>query len=207
MLFDAHRPVSFREVRTRPDRIGEVVASERSAVEDCANRNAGLAGWALHRSLDGQRVVLVEAWEDEGLFSEDHDARRDAGLYRLAGSGGLVPTPVGDNAEGVIIIDLFSVWRPLLRPIAAFNLKNGEAFNREPGCISTSVFRGVTTAGIATYARWRTVEDFTAAFARQTGRSATSIDDVNRAAALMTLGLIRPDYHAYELVASGGDAD
>lgn len=206
MLFDAHRPVSFREVRTRPDRIGEVVATERSAVEDRANRNAALAGWALHRSLDAQRIVVVEAWQDERAF-KDRDACQSTALYLLVGAGGLVPTPVGDSAAGVIIIDLFPVWRPLLRAVAAFNLKNGEAFNRAPGCISTSVLRGVTTAGIATYARWRTVEDFTAAFARQTGRSATSIDDVNRAAARMTLGLIRPDYHAYELVASGGDAD
>jgi hypothetical protein len=35
-----------------------------------------------------------------------------------------------------------------------------------------------------------------------TRKPARSADDVNHAAASMTSGLIRPDYHAYELVAS-----
>jgi heme-degrading monooxygenase HmoA len=109
-------------------------------------------------------------------------------------------TPVDDPGAGVIVIDTFAVWRPLLGPVSSFNIRNGEAFNRSPGCISTTVLRGVGVGSIATYARWRSVADFAAAFSTATGKPAQSADDVNRAAARMTFGFIRPDHHSYELV-------
>ncbi len=60
-----------------------------------------------------------------------------------------------------------------------------------------------TPGRIATYARWRTTGDFLAAFSAIRGTVVTSTDDVNRATAAMTHGLLRTDYHTYDLL----DAD
>lgn len=207
MLFEHAQPHAFRELRVGSDQAAASTKVALAAVDRRAARSPGLQAWAVHRSAEGGRVVVVERWRDMQAFLADADAGAPgAALYAWAGTGGLSPTPVADPDAGVIVIDLFPVWRPLVRPVAAFNLRNGEAFNREPGCISTTVFRGLTVGGIATYARWRSTADFAAAFARITGKSATTTDDVNAAARRMTRGLIRPDYHAYHLVAIGGDA-
>jgi hypothetical protein len=124
-------------------------------------------------------------------------------LYRRTATNGVDPTPVTDPTAGVILIDSFRVWRPLVRPVSAVTVRNGRAFQRAPGCFSTTVRRSTTSGRIATYARWRTTEDFLAAFTAVQGVAVDSTDDVNRAAAAMTRGPLRTDYHTYELV----DAD
>jgi heme-degrading monooxygenase HmoA len=148
----------------------------------------------------------VEAWADEAAFRSDPDAAEPgAGLYTWKATGGVEPTPVDDLDGAVIIIDLFRIWRPVVGPVSAFNIRNSEAFNRQPGCISTTVFRGIGTGAIATYARWRSVEDFAAAFSKLTNRRAADTDGVNYEAKRMTFGMIRPDYHSYELITLSAD--
>ncbi|MGO9134686.1 MAG: hypothetical protein ACLP8A_11670 [Methylovirgula sp.] len=159
----------------------------------------------VHVAQDRTRVMIVEAWRDALAYRADPDARAPgSALCAWVATGGAEPTPVDDLGAGVIVIDLFAVWRPLVGPISKFTVRNGEAFNREPGCISTTVLRGIGNGSIATYARWRSAEAFASAFAEITGRAARTPDDVNVAAAKMTLGLIRPDYHAYDLVVFKG---
>lgn len=206
MLFDRRRPHVFRERRVTPGEAEVISRAEVAAAEQRAARG-GPEAFAVHLAHDRTRVVTVEAWRsaDDCRHAPDTPDGSVA-VYEWAATGGLEPTPVADDSAGVIIVDLFRVWRPLIRPVAAFNIRNGEAFNRQPGCISTTVLRSSATGGIATYARWRSVGDFAAAFSALTGRKARTADDVNRAAASMTLGLIRPDYHSYELVAVSGDA-
>jgi heme-degrading monooxygenase HmoA len=184
-----------------PATIDRQMEGARAALEARAARSSALEAFALHCAHDGTRIVTIEAWRDAAAFHRDHDAADPtAALYAWAATGGRNPTPVDDPGAGVIVIDTFAVWRPLLGPVSSFNIRNGEAFNRSPGCISTTVLRGVGVGSIATYARWRSVADFAAAFSTATGKPAQSADDVNRAAARMTFGFIRPDYHSYELV-------
>ena len=207
MLFDRERPHAFREIRVTPGRAASVAAAERDAAVRRGARSAACQAWAVHVATDGSRVVAVEAWHDVRAFRRDTDADRSgAALFAWVGTGGLEPTPVSDAKAGAIVIDLFSVWRPLAGPVSAFNVRNGEAFNRQPGCVSTTVLRGLTAGRIATYARWRSEADFLAAFTTIMGTPVGSLGDINRAAARKTLGMIRPDYHAYELFATGGDA-
>ena len=210
MLLDRHRPHVFRERRFAPDDAEAVAAAEVRRVRERASAYRGLISYAVHRAQDRTSVVTVEAWTDKdavrSIRAGAEDAGTSEGVYAWVGTGGREPTPVDDSDAGAIVIDLFSVWRPLVRPVSAFNVRNGRAFNEQPGCISTSVFRDTATGRIATYARWRTVEDFTAAFAKVTGRPAATPQDVNRAAARMTFGMIRPDYRAHDLIAFSGDA-
>ena len=210
MLFDRHRPHVFRERRLAPDDVEAVAAAEIRRARDRGAAHPGLTSYAVHLSQDRTAVVTVEAWTGTDAVQTEVAGSRDPGtsegVYAWVGTGGREPTPVDDPDAGAIVIDLFSVWRPLVRPVSLFNVRNGRAFNEQPGCISTSVFRDVAAGRIATYARWRTVEDFTAAFARVTGRPAATPEDVNGAAARMTFGLIRPDYHTHDLIAFSGDA-
>ncbi len=207
MLFDRHRPHAFREFRGDPSEIDAIAQAQQSALEERAARCDALESYALHLALDRTRVIAVEAWRDAEAYHRDLDAKNQGtGLYTWAGTGGREPTPVEDDSAGFIVIDIFPVWRPLVRPVSAFNLKNGETFNRQPGCISTTVLRGAGVGSIATYARWRTLEDFFAAFEVSTKKKVASTDDINEAAARMTFGFIRPDYHAYDLIAFKGDA-
>lgn len=202
MLFDRNRPHAFRVLATNPARVGETVAATERTLKARADRCDALQAYALHRAHDDMRIVAVEAWRDEAAYRAHPDAQdKHAMLYTWAATGGREPTPVDDAGAGVIVIDTFQVWRPLLGPVSRFNIRNGEAFNRAPGCISTTVLRGLGVGSIATYARWRSVEDFAAAFSQSTGKLARTTDDINRTAARMTLGLIHPDYHSYELIA------
>jgi len=206
MLLDQVRPHAFREYRVAPEQAETAAQRQRDKVVARSRRAAALEAWAVHLAKDLTRVVVVEAWRDAESFRRDPDAREPgAALYAWAGTGGREPTPVEDAHAGVIVIDIFAVWRPLVRPVSAFNLRNGEAFNRQPGCISTTVLRGVGTGRIATYARWRTIDDFLAAFRAVTGKPVASADDINAAAVSMSFGIVRPDYHAYDLFAFKGD--
>ncbi|TFL16564.1 hypothetical protein [Jannaschia formosa] len=206
MLFDRHRPHAFRERRVEPAAAQAVAAAEEAAVLRRATRAPGLRAWAVHLAHDRMRVVTVEAWNSADAFRQDPDAREPGvGLFAWVATGGRKPTPVDDPEAGVIVIDTFPVWRPLVRPVSLFNARNGEGFNRQPGCVSTTVMRGLGVGRIATYARWRTVADFTAAFTATTGHPVDSTDAINEAAARMTAGLIRTDYHAYDLVAFQGE--
>ncbi|MGL5850398.1 MAG: antibiotic biosynthesis monooxygenase [Phycicoccus sp.] len=180
-----------------------VAAAHRQAAAD------GCLGWTVHLAHDRTRVVTVEAWRDRAAFQRGavtgreaavDGVRPDLALYRHAGTGGVDPTPVGDPASGVTVIDVFRVWRPLIRPVSAFNRRNGKAFDRDPACVSTSVLRGVTAGRIATYARWRSTEDFLRVFSATQGHPVQSTDEVNATAARISRGLIRTDYHAYDVV-------
>jgi quinol monooxygenase YgiN len=202
MLLDRVRPHAFRVQSVTPTSMDAALDHAMQTLLARAQRSAGLQGYALHRAQDSKRIVTIEAWSDEAAFRADKDANDlQAALYAWAATGGCDPTPVEDTSAGVIIIDTFNVWRPFVRPVSWFNIRNGEAFNRAPGCISTTVLRGIGAGSIATYARWRSVEDFAAAFSTSTGKAASSADEVNRAAARMTMGFVRPDYHSYDLVA------
>lgn len=204
-MLDHRRPHAFREQRVSPGAAGSGSAAAVISAKARAARHSGLAAYAVHLSHDRTRVMTVEAWRNVDAYRTDCDADLPgSGLFSWAATGGIDPTPVDDPGAGVIIIDLFSVWRPLLRPVSAFNIRNGAAFNREPGCLSTTVLRGIGTGAIATYARWSSVEAFAAAFSKITRRHAADADGVNRAAARMTFGLIRPDYHSYDLIACEG---
>jgi quinol monooxygenase YgiN len=206
MLFDRIRPHAFREVHVTAATASFEAQRQRDALMARAARKSGLENWALHLSIDKQRIIIVEAWRNTAAYWADPDAsQRHSVLYTWAGTGGIEPTPVNDPNAGVIIIDIVRVWRPLLRPVTAITLRNGEAFNREPGCISTIVLRGKNAGRLATYARWRSESDFFAAFTKQTGKPVASCGNINAAAARMTFGFIKPDYHAYELVSCDGD--
>jgi heme-degrading monooxygenase HmoA len=203
MLFDRRRPHVFREFRVTSSTINITAKTQLAAIERRFARHSGMEEWALHASKNGLRVIIVEAWRNAADFWSDPDSKEPGtALFDWIGTGGQEPTPVTAPNAGVIVIDMFNVWRPLVRPVSAFNLKNGDAFNREPGCISTTVLRGNGVGRIATYARWRSEADFFAAFTKQTGKPVASTDDINAAAARMTFGFIRPDYHSYDLIAS-----
>ncbi|MGF1662860.1 MAG: antibiotic biosynthesis monooxygenase family protein [Kineosporiaceae bacterium] len=209
MLLAHARPHVVRQYETLPDAAPGVATAAVGHARDLQDRDVGCLAWAVHLSHDGRRVVTVETWKDEATFrrasrsaasDRSTPSPTDVQLYRWVGGDGVQPTPVTDPAAGVVVIDVFRVWRPLLRPVSAFNLRNGRDFGRQPGCVSTTVMRSVTAGRIATYARWRTVEDFLAAFSTLTGRPVASTDDVNEAAARMTRGFLRTDYHAHDLV-------
>jgi hypothetical protein len=180
-----------------------MAAAHRDHARRLMDRNAGLAAFAVHLSRDQTRVVTVEVWREPTMTQQAaNPAGTTSAAYLRAATSGLDPTPVTDQSAGVIVIDIFAVWRPLLRPISAFNIRNGRAFNAAPGCISTTVLRGIGKGTIATYARWRDITDFLTAFSNQTGRTVRSTDDINAAAARMSFGLVRTDYHAYNLFAA-----
>lgn len=205
-MFERNRPHVFRERRVDPDRAVESARQAARDAEELSARHAALLGYAVHQAHDLTRVITVETWASEADARPHVSRGARAAIHEWAGTGGIEPTPVADPSAGVIVIDIFPVWRPLLRPVSAFNLRNGEAFNQQPGCISTTVLRGLNTGSIATYARWRSVEDFLRAFEATTGGKVASTADINAWATRKTFGLIRPDYHSYELVASGGSA-
>ena len=206
MLLAHAGPHAVRQYEVSPDAATAVVAHAVRQARDLQDHDIGCLSWAVHLSTDRRRVVTMETWQDESSFRPSGTPATPVGpqpdvqLYRWVGGDGVQPTPVTDPTAGVVVIDVFRVWRPLLRPVSAFNLRNGRDFARQPGSVSTSVLRSVTAGRIATYARWRTVEDFLAAFTTLTGRPVESTDDVNEAAARMTRGLLRTDYHAHDLV-------
>ncbi|MGL5929239.1 MAG: antibiotic biosynthesis monooxygenase family protein [Dermatophilaceae bacterium] len=206
-LADTH---AFRQYDTDPSRAERLAARAAEAARH-QSASDGCLSWTVHLAHDRTRVVTVEAWRDLASFRDGaltgpqsvvDGVRPDVALYRHAGTGGVDPTPVGDPASGVTVIDVFRVWRPLIRPVSAFNLRNGEAFNRDPGCVSTSVLRGITAGRIATYARWRSTEDFLRVFSATQGHPVQSTDEVNATAARISRGLVRTDYHAYDVVST-----
>lgn len=201
MLFDKHRPHVFREQRIAPSEARVVAKKAQAQAERMLTHHVACEAFAVHVAKDNLRVMTVEAWRDLASLREVDSLRaQGTAVYSWLATGGVDPTPVTDPDAGVIVIDVFKVWRPLVRPVSAFNARNGEAFNDHPGCVSTTVLRGIGSGSIATYARWRRVEDFLDAFSTQTKRKVRRIDDINTAAASMTWGFIRPDYHAYDLV-------
>jgi hypothetical protein len=203
MFFNADDPHIFR--------VAEVTATAAAAMAKAHDahaqslmRRGGLAAYVVHLAQDRTRVVTIEAWRS--LAQARQAASPDgtfSAVYRMAASSGQAAIPLIDASQGVVVIDTFSVWRPLLRPVSAFNVRNGRAFNQSPGCVGTTVLTGVDKGTIATYAHWRSVDDFLQAFSRQTGRAAQSTDDVNRAVSKMTFGLLHTDYHSYDLFAAG----
>jgi hypothetical protein len=206
MLFNRQSPHVFREYALSSQDMAATLRKQQESAKKRAGRTDALQAYAIHAAHDKSRVIVVEAWRDVASFRSDPDASEPtARLYSWAGTGGVEPTPVEDANAGVIVIDIFSLWRPLVYPVSWFNLKNGETFNRQPGCISTTVLRGSGVGSIATYARWRTLEDFFAAFEVSTKKPVASTDDINAAAAKMTFGVVRPDYHAYDLIAYEGE--
>jgi heme-degrading monooxygenase HmoA len=206
MFFDRTVPHVFREYPIAPIDMAATVHRQKQAAENRVSRTDALRAYAIHASHDQTRVIVVEAWRDSASYRNDLDATEPAArLYTWAGTGGVEPTPVDDPGAGIIVIDIFPLWRPLVYPVSLFNLKNGETFNRQPGCISTTVLRGCGVGSIATYARWRTLDDFYAAFEVSTKKAVSRTDDINAAAAKMTFGVVRPDYHSYELVEYRGE--
>lgn len=175
MLLTKERPQAFREYRISPEEADEVGAEAVAAARTLHTSAIGCTGWAVHVSHDRLRVVTVESWRDEESYRRAGDLGHVAGrrpthaLYRHVNTDGVTPTPVGDPAAGVIVIDCFRVWRPLVRPVSAFNVRNGRAFNRSPGCVSITVLRSPAAGRIATYARWSRTEDFLAAFTATQG--------------------------------------
>jgi heme-degrading monooxygenase HmoA len=207
MLFDRTRPHAFREYRVAPSDAHQTATEQVNRARVRAARSQDCQAWAVHVAKDATRVIVVEAWRDIRAFQDDADAHETGcALYKWAATGGREPTPVQDTTAGVIVIDIFPVWRPLLRPVSAFNIKNGESFNKHPGCISTTVLRGVTAGSIATYARWRSEADFFDAFEMATKAKVSSTQDINDFAIKKTFGLLKPDYHIYDLVEFQGDA-
>lgn len=201
MLFDSRRPHVFREELVTPSNATMAAARTQDRATERISRYGACEELAVHLAKDKTRIVTVEAWRDLASLRKDADlAASGTASYVRAATDGVDPTPVNDPNSGVIVIDMFAVWRPLLWPVSVFNIRNGKAFNAHPGCISTTVLRGIGIGAIATYARWRSIADFLDAFALQTGHSVDSTDDINTAAARMTLGLIKPSYHAYDLI-------
>jgi heme-degrading monooxygenase HmoA len=206
MLFNRQSPHAFREYHIAPQDMAATLDRQKQAAENRMAQAKALQSYAIHASHDQTRVIVVEAWRDAPSYRNDPDAKEPTSrLYTWAGTGGIESTPVDDPAAGIIVIDIVPLWRPLVYPVSLFTLKNGEEFNRQPGCISTTVLRGSEIGSIATYARWRTLEDFFAAFEVSTKKAVASTDDINAAAAKMTFGVIRPDYHAYELIEFKGE--
>lgn len=209
MLFSRSSPHVFREYRVDPARADGDAAGAVDTARALVAAGVGCTAWAVHVSHDRLRVVTVEAWSDERavrahVHRGDLPGRRPTtGIYRRRATGGLDPTPVTDPDAGVIVIDCFRVPRPLVRPVSAFTVRNGRAFSASPGCVSTTVLRSTGSGRIATYARWRTADDFLAAFTATQGTAVSGTDDINDAAAAMTRGLLRTDYHTYSLL----DAD
>lgn len=112
---------------------------------------------------------LSDGFRRAGAAGDLPTLQPDTALYAWAGTGGVEPTPVTDPAAGVITIDVFGVWKPLIGPVSWFNLRNGAAFDRQPGCHSPTVLRGLPSGRIATYTHWRTPEDFLSAFGAVSG--------------------------------------
>jgi hypothetical protein len=206
MLLTEERPQAFREYRVDPEEAGAVGTAAVAAARTLHASAVGCTGWAVHVSHDRLRVMTVESWWDAGSYRRAGTLghvpgrRPTTALYRHVDTDGVTPTPVSDPSAGVIVIDCFRVWRSLVRPVSAFNVRNGRTFNRSPGCVSTTVLRSTAAGRIATYARWTRTEDFLAAFAAGRGTSVTGTDDINRATAALTRGLLRTDYHTYELL-------
>ncbi|MGL5864761.1 MAG: antibiotic biosynthesis monooxygenase [Dermatophilaceae bacterium] len=204
-LTDTH---AFRQYDTDPSRAEHLAAQAVEAARRLAEASTCL-GWAVHLAHDRTRVVTVEAWRDPaagragalaaGRAMAD-GARPSVALYRHAGTGGADPTPVGTATPGVTIIDVFRIWRPLIRPVSALTRRNGAAFNRDPGCVSTTVLQGFTSGSIATYARWRSTEDFLRVFSATQGHPVHSTDEVNATTARISRGVVRTDYHAYDVI-------
>ncbi|HSK58837.1 MAG TPA: antibiotic biosynthesis monooxygenase [Actinomycetospora sp.] len=206
MLLTEERPQAFREYRVDPEEAGAVGTAAVAAARTLHARAVGCTGWAVHVSHDRLRVVTVEAWRDAesyrraGALGHPAGRRPTSALYRHVATDGVTPTPVGDPTAGVIVIDCFRVGRSLVRPVSAFNVRNGRAFNRSPGCVSTTVLRSTAAGRVATSARWTRTEDFLAAFAAARGTSVAGTEEINRATAALTRGLVRTDYHTYELL-------
>lgn len=206
MLFNPSREHVIRQYDVTPHHAAEVTDRAVAAARWLHERDIGCEAWAVHRSPDGLRVLTVEAWSSTqayrhaGRLGTLEQPASDVSRYTCAGTGGVSPAPVEDSTAGVVVIDVFRVPRPLLRPATAFTLRNGRGFDQQPGCLSTTVLCGITAGRIATYARWRTVEDFLVAFETMSGTAVDSTDAVNRFAARRTLGLVRTDYHVYDLV-------
>lgn len=208
MLLTADRPQVFREYRVHPRDADRVAKDAVEAARALRERGGGCEAWAVHLSHDRLRVVAIEAWRSSAAYLRAGLAgdlqpvagvAQDAALYQRAGTTGVDPTPVADPSLGVVVIDVVRLWRPLVRPVSGVNLRNGRAFAQQPGCISTTVLRAQSAGRIATYARWRSTQEFLAAFSTTTG---TPVDST-AAAARMTRGLVKTDYHAYDLL----DAD
>jgi heme-degrading monooxygenase HmoA len=207
MLFDRIRPHAFREYRVVPREADKAAKEQANRARERASRSPNCQAWAVHVAKDATRVMAVEAWRDRDAFRVDADANEpSAVLYSWAATGGREPTPVEDPAAGVIVIDVFSVWKPLVRPVSAFNIKNGQSFNKHPGCVSTTVLRGLDVGSIATYARWRSEADFFDAFEIAAKVKVKSTQDINDFAVKKTFGLLRPDYHTYDLFEFQGEA-
>jgi hypothetical protein len=199
MLLDKKRPHVFRQIATSPNTAASEIERQRDQMDERQARHAACEAYAIHLAKDATNIVTIEAWQDARFYHPQPGSNEV--LYTRAGTGGLDPTPVDDVNSGIIVIDIFRVWRPIIRPVSWFNLRNGRTFNAQPGCTSTTVLRGLTAGSIATYARWRTEADFFAAFKVSTGTAVASMNDINSFAAKITRGLIRPDYRAYDLVA------
>jgi len=204
MLMDRRTLKIFREYRVEPSQALSTANEQRDRAHERSSRSAKLKGWAVHLAHDRTRIVVAEAWQETLNTRSEGELDEHAVLYEWAGTGGVEPTPVDDDSAGLIVIDIFAVWSALIGPVSAFNLKNGKAFNSHPGCVSTTVLRGRTRGRIATYARWRSIKDFLDAFQASAGGAVRSLEDINTFAARKTFGLIRPDYHSYDLYAAGG---
>ncbi|MGL5811652.1 MAG: hypothetical protein ACRCYQ_17055 [Nocardioides sp.] len=200
----------IHEYRTSPDQADAVADQAISVASETSTEARGCTGWAVHGAHDGRRVVVFESWSAERAYRAVERRATIAGravtsdVYRRVGPAthSLLPTVSPETDPAVVVIDCFEVWRPLAWPVSAFTRRNGRAFDRSLGCLGTSVLRGTSSGRIATHARWRRLEDFCTAFTTVQGTAVSSTDDINRVAATMTRGLLRPDYHAYDVVGS-----
>ncbi|MBL8972550.1 MAG: antibiotic biosynthesis monooxygenase [Myxococcales bacterium] len=205
-------PHAFRRHDVTPTDADDVTARAVAVVRELAAAGVGCEDWAVHRSHDRLRVITIEAWRDEKAFrsagarGELSGRQGDTALYRFAGPPALEPLALADEGKGIIAIDIFSVWRLVAGAVAAFNLRNGRAFHEQPGCFGTAVLRGRAAGRIATFARWESEEHFITAFQKVAGVPVDSLEAINAAAARMTRGFVRPDYHSFDRVERGGRA-
>ncbi len=213
MILPIHRSLVVDERHLTPaQRVHPEPVARRAAdlARDRRSRHPHLLGWTVHLAVDGMRVVTTEIWGDADAAAAalrtpkgTPEAGRDARRYRyVASTGAAIDLGGGEGGPGVLIIDRIPVPRPLTRPIAAFTARNGRAFADSAGCLGTAVLRSRPGGRIATYARWQSEQHFLDAFSATQGTPVSSLAEIDATTARMTRGLIRTDYHRYELVAA-----
>ncbi len=198
---------TWHELRMDAQSFQSELARERSRMTQLQSSSAAPHSRALYAARDKTRLISIQGWSTEAAAKEQvassiqtvHDSTyHSQGIYKVAHVGGSKPQALGTQAAGTVILDMFSIWWPLVWPVSKFNIRNGRQFNDHPGCVCTVVLTG--RGRISTYAVWRTTEDFLDAFHRATGHAVKSTQDINDYAAKLTRGLMRPDYHVYDLV-------
>jgi quinol monooxygenase YgiN len=204
----------------QPEKQQEVIDLVQPSLETLSQQE-GFVSSILHRSLGSDYVVAFTQFENAetlqaALESETYQTQvttyeelsesREVGKYQVAtldSPNNLTALEVKTNHDYAVVIDRISLTPETYESMLAQTTGHAKGFVMMEGFQAAAVFsllEGEEKTQLATYATWRSVEDFLGTVSKMSGQTLETMDDLNATLAKIGGGQAKTEYQAYEVV-------